>query len=77
MVTAINKKHQATVNRFVKADAKYDALVDKHAAADNETQRAADAEADIFNTAFEIIRDLPKREVANIAKTIDISGYGR
>lgn len=63
MITAINKTHQKTVNKFVKFNAKYDALVD---AGRDETAQAANS----YEKALDSWSELPKREQANIVKQI-------
>lgn len=63
MIQAITKKHQKTVNKFVKFNAKYDALVD---AGRDETTAAANS----YEKAFDAWCELPKREQANIVKQI-------
>lgn len=68
-ITAINKKYQVRINRFIKADIKYDAIVDS--TDDNgglKQERAYDKAAELFH-------DLPKREQKNLSKHMDISGY--
>ena len=68
-VTAINKKYQSLVNRFIKADAKYNEIVD--ATDDNGGLKQERA----YEKANDLLDELPKRERANISKVIDIAGY--
>ncbi|WP_112479551.1 hypothetical protein [Vibrio variabilis] len=67
-VTATNKSHQAKVNRFIRWDEKYNALVD---AEKDGTSAAWNA----YDKAAECWEELPKRERTNIAKHIDTTGY--
>lgn len=68
-IVAINKKHQALINRFIKWDAKYNAIVN---ASDGDEGRAGEK---AYNKAADIWHALPKREQANINKTTDTIGY--
>jgi hypothetical protein len=63
-VIAINPKHQKLVNKFLKANAKYDELVN----AGTEESRKGD---NAYNKAQELYLELPKREQANLK----IEGY--
>ena len=69
VVVALNKKWQATVNRFIKWDKKYNDLVNLDDDKNDRKQENA------FNKAAENFNELPKREVRNISKHICIFGY--
>lgn len=68
-VKAINKKHQSTVNRFIKANARYDQIVDE--TEDNGGMKQERA----YDKAYELFHELPAREQKNIARTINCIGY--
>lgn len=63
-VEAINKKHQRTVNVFVRANAKYDTLV-------NQEKEETAAGYNAYEKALDAWEELPKREQDNICKHID------
>ena len=71
-ITAINPKYQSMVKRFVKWDKKYNAIVDFNHANDLDESNCPKQER-AYEKAAEIFHDLPKREQANINKTI--TGY--
>lgn len=63
-IIAINPKHQKLVDKFLKANAKYDVLVNLG----TEDSKAGD---NAYNKAQEFYLELPKREQANLK----IEGY--
>ena len=70
-VTAINKKHQAAVNRYIKAITKYNSIVDAMDSEDDHRSfaRLERAEERAYDKAYDIWCELPKRERMNITKT--------
>ncbi|OES24038.1 hypothetical protein [Alteromonas macleodii] len=68
-ITAINPKYQTTVDRFVKWDIRYNAIVD--ATEDNGGTKQASA----YEKAYNAFHSLPKREQQNITKKRDTNGY--
>ena len=69
VIIAINKKHQAAVNRFISWAAKYDLIVDQTDDSGSLKQERA------FDKACDYWNELPKREQKNISKQIETSGY--
>jgi hypothetical protein len=75
MITAINKKNQALVNKASKWLAKYNEANDLRDKADNEGNDKAYRTYDkvcenAFNNYLEVCSELPKREVAHIEKLL-------
>jgi len=58
---AINKAHQTTVNRFIKWNDKYDALV-------NAEKEESPAGERAYEKALDLWCELPKREQANLMR---------
>lgn len=69
MVTPVNKKYQSLVNRFIKADTKYNSIVDKT------DDNGGLAQEKAYDKACELFEQLPKRERLNLSKHVDIRGY--
>ena len=67
VISAINKKHQATVNKFLSWDTKYNQHVNN--------QDAGPKQAFSYDKAAINWQELPKREQANIGRFICIIGY--
>lgn len=65
---AFNSKWQATVNRFVKADIKYDGIVDANDAADRD---GSPQQSSAYDRASELFHELPKRE----QQKLNVTGY--
>lgn len=64
-VTAIDSKYQSLVNRFLKADSKYDKIV-------NETDNEGGLKQEMaYEVAYELYHQLPKREQENL----QVEGY--
>lgn len=72
MITAINKKHQKNVNKFVQWDEKYNAAVDANAANDCDTCTKQER---AYEKAITLFQELPKREQDNLRKNMDCVGY--
>jgi hypothetical protein len=70
MIIAIHPRHQKAVDRFVKADARYDAIVAKNHAVGKDSSLAQE---NAYDKAAHIFDNLPIREQQNICKTIQ--GY--
>ena len=60
MITAINKKYQTTINKFIKAEAKYSKIV-----ADTGDNGGLKQER-AYERAYELFDSLPKREQKNL-----------
>lgn len=67
MIKSINSKHQATVDKFVKFDTKYNQLVDEG----KEESKQGD---NVYEKACELFSSLPKTEQNNL-KSNGILGY--
>ncbi len=71
-VVAVNKKHQANVNKVLSWCKKYDLEVNKNDALDKESSPYQEK---CYQKAFEFLAELPKREKDNINKSYDITGF--
>jgi len=67
-ITALSKKHQKGVNRFIKYDAKYNELVDQEKDCTRPGEKAWDNAMDAWN-------HLPVVERRNVTSKIDTMGY--
>jgi len=68
-IRAINPKYQSQVNRFIKHNARYSQIVDETDDNGGAKQQRA------YDNGCNALDGLPKRELANIRKKIDITGY--
>jgi hypothetical protein len=73
-ITAINKQHQAKVNRLVKALLKYNKLNDMRDVADNDGDTKLYNKYDrmcgkAWDKYYDLRDELPKREIVNIEKS--------
>ena len=68
-IIAINKKYQTTINRFIRWDKKYNAIVE-------ETDDSCEGKQGLaYDKAHEYFHELPKREQKNLSKHFPTIGY--
>lgn len=68
-IIAINPKYQATINKFIMWNAKYDEVV--QATDDNGGRKQENA----YDKAKSYLEALPARERKNLAKRVCLTGY--
>lgn len=70
-IKSINKKYQVTVNRFLKWDAKYEAIVNENDILEGDgklTEARENKQAAAYDKASIYFDELPKREQKNLGK---------